>query len=170
ESLNTISADLKGLFKEWLEFKNDGDKTTEITDKLLPLLEKEVQTNAKSQLPASSFQLLTSILGLKQYLIKKSIWIFGGDGWAYDIGYGGLDHVLASGRDVNVLVMDTEVYSNTGGQMSKSTPRGGEIRRRRQTDVQERPRPDRNELRQHLRGQHRDGREGRAIVARDRGG
>ena len=57
-------------------------------------------------------------------LVRKSVWIFGGDGWAYDIGYGGLDHVLASGRDVNVLVMDTEVYSNTGGQMSKSTPRG----------------------------------------------
>ncbi len=57
-------------------------------------------------------------------LVKKSVWIFGGDGWAYDIGYGGLDHVLASGHKVNVLVMDTEVYSNTGGQMSKSTPRG----------------------------------------------
>ena len=56
--------------------------------------------------------------------MKKSVWIIGGDGWAYDIGYGGLDHVLASGRDVNVLVLDTEVYSNTGGQMSKSTPRG----------------------------------------------
>ncbi len=56
--------------------------------------------------------------------VKKSVWIIGGDGWAYDIGYGGLDHVLASGRDVNVLVLDTEVYSNTGGQMSKATPRG----------------------------------------------
>ena len=64
------------------------------------------------------------ILSLKQYLIKKSHWIFGGDGWAYDIGYGGLDHVLASGEDVNVLVLDTEVYSNTGGQASKSTPAG----------------------------------------------
>jgi len=62
--------------------------------------------------------------GLADKLVKKSVWILGGDGWAYDIGYGGLDHVLASGRDVNVLVMDTEVYSNTGGQMSKSTPRG----------------------------------------------
>ena len=61
---------------------------------------------------------------LADKLVKKSVWILGGDGWAYDIGYGGLDHVLASGRDVNVLVMDTEVYSNTGGQMSKSTPRG----------------------------------------------
>jgi len=66
----------------------------------------------------------SQILDLKQYLVKKSVWIFGGDGWAYDIGYGGLDHVLASGEDVNVLVMDTEVYSNTGGQASKSTPIG----------------------------------------------
>jgi pyruvate-ferredoxin/flavodoxin oxidoreductase len=65
-----------------------------------------------------------NLLGVADYLVKKSIWIFGGDGWAYDIGYGGLDHVLASGRNVNILVLDTEVYSNTGGQMSKSTPRG----------------------------------------------
>ena len=64
------------------------------------------------------------LLGLADQLVRKSVWIVGGDGWAYDIGYGGLDHVLASGRDVNVLVLDTEVYSNTGGQMSKSTPRG----------------------------------------------
>src|SRR5262249_46596471 len=64
------------------------------------------------------------LLPIADTLVRKSVWILGGDGWAYDIGYGGLDHVLASGRDVNVLVMDTEVYSNTGGQMSKSTPRG----------------------------------------------
>ena len=64
------------------------------------------------------------LLSVADTLVKSSVWILGGDGWAYDIGYGGLDHVLASGRDVNVLVMDTEVYSNTGGQMSKSTPRG----------------------------------------------
>ena len=64
------------------------------------------------------------MLALEQYFVKKSQWIFGGDGWAYDIGYGGLDHVLASGADVNVLVLDTEVYSNTGGQASKSTPVG----------------------------------------------
>ena len=68
-------------------------------------------------LPAKSW--LTSDL-----LVKKSVWIFGGDGWAYDIGYGGLDHVLAQDQDVNVLVLDTEVYSNTGGQASKSTPTG----------------------------------------------
>jgi pyruvate-ferredoxin/flavodoxin oxidoreductase len=67
---------------------------------------------------------LKHLLSLSDYLVKKSVWIMGGDGWAYDIGYGGLDHVLASGKNVNVLVLDTEVYSNTGGQMSKSTPRG----------------------------------------------
>ena len=72
----------------------------------------------------SSAAYAKEIVSLKQYLVKKSQWIFGGDGWAYDIGYGGLDHVLASGADVNVLVMDTEVYSNTGGQASKSTPVG----------------------------------------------
>ena len=64
------------------------------------------------------------MLSLADMLVKKSVWIVGGDGWAYDIGYGGLDHVLASGRNVNILVLDTEVYSNTGGQASKSTPRG----------------------------------------------
>ncbi len=65
-----------------------------------------------------------NLLSLADYLVKKSVWIIGGDGWAYDIGYGGLDHVLASGKNVNILVLDTEVYSNTGGQMSKATPRG----------------------------------------------
>ena len=69
-----------------------------------------------------------ALIALADKLVKKSVWIVGGDGWAYDIGYGGLDHVLASGRDVNVLVLDTEVYSNTGGQMSKSTPRGAVAR------------------------------------------
>jgi pyruvate-ferredoxin/flavodoxin oxidoreductase len=64
------------------------------------------------------------LLAVTDYLVKKSVWIIGGDGWAYDIGYGGLDHVIASGKDVNILVLDTEVYSNTGGQMSKATPRG----------------------------------------------
>ncbi len=65
-----------------------------------------------------------NLLASSDYLIRKSVWSFGGDGWAYDIGFGGLDHVFASGRDVNILVLDTEVYSNTGGQASKSTPRG----------------------------------------------
>ena len=64
------------------------------------------------------------LLSVADYLIKKSLWIFGGDGWAYDIGYGGLDHVLNMGKNVNIFVLDTEVYSNTGGQQSKSTPFG----------------------------------------------
>ena len=68
--------------------------------------------------------LCSTIVDLKDHLVKKSIWALGGDGWAYDIGYGGLDHVLASGENINILVFDTEVYSNTGGQASKSTPGG----------------------------------------------
>jgi pyruvate-ferredoxin/flavodoxin oxidoreductase len=77
--------------------------------------------------PSADQKLLESVRTLRdmsEYLVKRSVWIFGGDGWAYDIGFGGLDHVLASGRDVNILVLDTEVYSNTGGQMSKATPLG----------------------------------------------
>ena len=78
----------------------------------------------KKKLPGLDSPEAKLLLGLADQLVRKSVWVVGGDGWAYDIGYGGLDHVLASGRDVNVLVLDTEVYSNTGGQMSKSTPRG----------------------------------------------
>ncbi|MBD3276182.1 MAG: pyruvate:ferredoxin (flavodoxin) oxidoreductase, partial [Candidatus Marinimicrobia bacterium] len=78
----------------------------------------------KEKMEASDNPKAKRMLSLADVLVKKSVWIMGGDGWAYDIGYGGLDHVLASGRNVNVLVLDTEVYSNTGGQMSKATPRG----------------------------------------------
>jgi pyruvate-ferredoxin/flavodoxin oxidoreductase len=78
----------------------------------------------KEKLPGLDLPEARQLLSLADQLVKKSVWIVGGDGWAYDIGYGGLDHVLASGRKVNVLILDTEVYSNTGGQMSKSTPRG----------------------------------------------
>lgn len=81
------------------------------------LKEKIYSLNGKSN------EQLKMLLALADYFVKKSVWIMGGDGWAYDIGFGGLDHVLASGKNVNVLVLDTEVYSNTGGQMSKSTPR-----------------------------------------------
>lgn len=77
----------------------------------------------KAKLEGSANIIAKRLLGCADYLVKKSVWIFGGDGWAYDIGYGGLDHVLASGENVNVMILDTEVYSNTGGQMSKSTPR-----------------------------------------------
>lgn len=77
----------------------------------------------KAALAGSNSTTTTRLLPVADYLVKKSVWCFGGDGWAYDIGYGGLDHVLASGENINVMVLDTEVYSNTGGQMSKSTPR-----------------------------------------------
>jgi pyruvate-ferredoxin/flavodoxin oxidoreductase len=102
----------KQAFSEWLAGMKNADLSVKASEKVLEVLKNE-KDPVKEE-----------ILKLKQYLVKKSQWIFGGDGWAYDIGYGGLDHVLASGEDVNVLVMDTEVYSNTGGQASKSTPVG----------------------------------------------
>jgi pyruvate-ferredoxin/flavodoxin oxidoreductase len=85
--------------------------------------QRERVASLKETMSKSSSVIAKRLYHVADYLVKKSVWIFGGDGWAYDIGYGGLDHVLASGENVNVLVLDTEVYSNTGGQMSKSTPR-----------------------------------------------
>ncbi|HAQ19669.1 MAG TPA: pyruvate:ferredoxin (flavodoxin) oxidoreductase [Prolixibacteraceae bacterium] len=102
----------KEAFTAWIENKLNAETTEEVSAKVREVLAGSTAVYAKE------------IIGLKQYLVKKSVWIFGGDGWAYDIGYGGLDHVMASGQDVNILVMDTEVYSNTGGQASKSTPVG----------------------------------------------
>lgn len=109
---NCCSDELKGLFAEWIENKNDGDKTLELAAKIKPLVKE------------GKCEYCKEINGLSKYLVKQSQWIIGGDGWAYDIGFGGLDHVLASGKNVNILVLDTEVYSNTGGQASKSTPVG----------------------------------------------
>ncbi len=88
------------------------------------VLKKILSEKPNSNLDKTKQDAAKHLLSLADYLVKKSVWIMGGDGWAYDIGYGGLDHVLASGKNVNVLVLDTEVYSNTGGQASKSTPRG----------------------------------------------
>lgn len=107
-----LGADLNEALQNWLDNKDKGEESKEATAKLIPVLEKY----------ADKSEDVAEILDMKEYLVKKSQWIFGGDGWAYDIGFGGLDHVLASGDDVNVLVFDTEVYSNTGGQSSKSTP------------------------------------------------
>ncbi len=87
-------------------------------------IQKEKVNTLKAKLAGKTDSLSKDLLSVADYLVKKSVWAIGGDGWAYDIGYGGLDHVLASGRNVKVLVLDTEVYSNTGGQASKSTPRG----------------------------------------------
>ena len=111
--------ELYGALKEWLENMDDGDKSKKIGRDIVRLIEAKFY-DSKGEVPACFLE----ILDMRDYLTKKSIWIIGGDGWAYDIGYGGLDHVLAMGRDVNVLVLDTEVYSNTGGQSSKSTPTG----------------------------------------------
>jgi len=113
DTMEEVSNPLKVLYKEWIENRNDGKKTQEIRDKLVPQLEQNQEAPG-----------VADLLSLKKYLVRKSQWIIGGDGWAYDIGYGGLDHVLASGENVNVLVVDTEVYSNTGGQSSKSARAG----------------------------------------------
>jgi len=107
-----IGSELQEAFLEWLKGWNDADASKAATAKILAGLKGYVGDN----------KVLAEILVKQDHLIKKSQWIIGGDGWAYDIGFGGLDHVLASGDDVNVLVVDTEVYSNTGGQSSKATP------------------------------------------------
>ncbi|MDR1006892.1 MAG: pyruvate:ferredoxin (flavodoxin) oxidoreductase [Bacteroidales bacterium] len=106
------SEEQKKLFQLWLDNKEDAQITTEVYNKLLPTLQK------------CGCDVCKGLYENRQYIIKKSQWIFGGDGWGYDIGYGGLDHVIASGENVNILVLDTEVYSNTGGQASKATPVG----------------------------------------------
>ncbi len=110
-------AAVKAAAKEWLDTMTDGDANSVAAEKFTEALKA-------SKAKGDEKKIIDEILADSKYLAKKSIWIFGGDGWAYDIGFGGLDHVLASGEDVNVLVFDTEVYSNTGGQASKSTPEG----------------------------------------------
>ena len=112
-NIDSVPNALSALYNDWINFKNDGVKTQEITKNLLSILEQNLSAPGVKE-----------ILELKKFLVKKSQWIIGGDGWAYDIGFGGLDHVLASGENVNVLVLDTEVYSNTGGQSSKSSRAG----------------------------------------------
>ncbi|MBO4768830.1 MAG: pyruvate:ferredoxin (flavodoxin) oxidoreductase, partial [Bacteroidales bacterium] len=106
------TAEMKELFEKWLNNRGNAAVTREVCDKLVPLM------------TACGCDTCKQLLELQNFIPARSQWIFGGDGWAYDIGYGGLDHVLASGENVNVLVLDTEVYSNTGGQSSKSTPAG----------------------------------------------
>ncbi len=112
EALAEKNADVKAAAEDWFATYANGAVNGAATDKLVAALEADGSAEAKE------------ILKDKDYLAKKSQWIFGGDGWAYDIGFGGVDHVLASGEDINVLVFDTEVYSNTGGQASKSTQPG----------------------------------------------
>ena len=107
---NTVDEDRKAACQNWLDTFNDGEANKAATKALVANLEAHVCCDT-----------VKDILSKKEYLSKKSVWIFGGDGWAYDIGFGGVDHVLASNKDVNVFVFDTEVYSNTGGQASKAS-------------------------------------------------
>ncbi len=111
-SCSCCSDEIKTLFQKWLDNRNDAAVTREVADKLVPLMKE------------CSCDICSKLLDLKSYLPARSQWIIGGDGASYDIGYGGLDHVIASGENVNILVLDTEVYSNTGGQSSKATPAG----------------------------------------------
>ena len=119
-AVDWTDADIKAAGAEWLEKKNDAEGSKEAGAKLLAACKE----NSFENCDCEACTLAKEVIKNADLLTKKSIWIFGGDGWAYDIGYGGLDHVLAMGEDVNVLVMDTEVYSNTGGQSSKATPTG----------------------------------------------
>jgi len=112
ECKDKVSAETAALFAEWSEKMYDAESTKALAPKLVAALETESSCEAKY------------ILKFKDQFVKKSIWSIGGDGWSYDIGFGGVDHSLASGEDLNILVMDTEIYSNTGGQASKSTPTG----------------------------------------------
>ena len=109
-------AEAKELMQAWIDNMFDADKTKELAPQLEVMIDRGIKE--------ADCSVCKELKGLTQYLIKRSQWIIGGDGASYDIGYGGLDHVIASGKDVNILVLDTEVYSNTGGQSSKSTPVG----------------------------------------------
>ncbi len=114
-----IPEGLKGLLKSWLENMDNPDITKDLRFKIEEAVSKEIIKTIGPQR-----DILNNIIRLKDLIVKKSIWAIGGDGWAYDIGYGGLDHVIAVNHDLNILVLDTEVYSNTGGQASKATPIG----------------------------------------------
>jgi pyruvate-ferredoxin/flavodoxin oxidoreductase len=109
---NSCTSDMKVLFDKWLTNRSNAAVTREVSDALVPMMKE------------CGCKICKQLLELQNFIPARSQWIFGGDGWAYDIGYGGLDHVLASGQNVNVLVLDTELYSNTGGQSSKATPAG----------------------------------------------
>ena len=110
-----VSTPLNDAFNEWLENNNDFEESKKAAIKIESLIANETDNEEANKI-------IERIKSLKDYLVKKSVWIYGGDGWAYDIGFSGVDHVLASGDDINIIVFDTEVYSNTGGQSSKATP------------------------------------------------
>ncbi len=110
--MDDVDAKLADAFKAWIAGKDDADASKAAAEDIKALIKDADMSN-----PA-----IKEIADRTDYLVKRSQWVFGGDGWAYDIGYGGLDHVIASNEDINIFVVDTEVYSNTGGQASKATP------------------------------------------------
>ena len=125
--MDDVPAEDKAILQEWLDNHENGEASVASSEKVEELLEKifcccGCEDHEHAPLSDAAMKEFGVIAQYHDYLVKKSVWIFGGDGWGYDIGYGGLDHILGSGDDVNVLVLDTEVYSNTGGQASKSTP------------------------------------------------
>ncbi len=139
-AIDWVTSDIKEAAQKWLDTMEDGEANKEATKQYVAALEngictveelaqsdkfaehaKELKAAGEKYCDCDACKLAKEILDLKEYLAKKSIWIFGGDGWAYDIGFGGVDHVLASGEDVNIFVFNTEVYSNTGGQASKAS-------------------------------------------------
>ena len=115
-----VDADLKAALEKGLELWDNVEEEALVSQRAISMLLEAAKKDGDSEKDA----VLRKVTELKDYFVDKSLWIIGGDGWAYDIGYGGLDHVMASGRNVNILVLDTEVYSNTGGQASKATPIG----------------------------------------------
>ncbi|MDD6174218.1 MAG: thiamine pyrophosphate-dependent enzyme, partial [Firmicutes bacterium] len=119
-AIDWATAEIKEAGQKWLDTMDDGKTNGAATEALVAALENGVEPGCD----CDACKLANTILADKEYLSKKSVWIFGGDGWAYDIGFGGVDHVLASGEDVNIMVFDTEVYSNTGGQASKASQIG----------------------------------------------
>ena len=110
--MDDVDAKLADAFKAWIAGKDDAEASKAAAEDIKALIKDADMSN-----PA-----IKEIADRTDYLVKRSQWVFGGDGWAYDIGYGGLDHVIASNEDINIFVVDTEVYSNTGGQASKATP------------------------------------------------
>ena len=155
---------LKSAAADWLAHFDDKEATKAVSETLKAALYNYTGTIVAEQVGFARENV--------KHLVKKSVWMFGGDGWAYDIGYGGLDHVLASGADVNVMVFDTEVYSNTGGQAAKATPDfiRGTVCRRGQAHQEERPGYDGHELRRRVRGPGGHGRQPGTAVKGSEGG
>jgi pyruvate-ferredoxin/flavodoxin oxidoreductase len=155
-AVDYTDADLKAAAKVWLDTMDDGKTNADATRKYVAELEASVIPNC----PCDACKLGRQILADKEFLAKKSMWVFGGDGWAYDIGFGGVDHVLASGNDINIFVFDTEVYSNTGGQASKASNIGQVAQfAAAGKEIEEVSGGDRHVLRLHLRGAGGHGRQ-----------